>query len=284
MRNLFFGFFAALLLATMGSQAEARGSYSSKQSLLFVSATELEGDEGPLALCHLVDTKAVIFVNVWRTLESYALAYNNCQTEQYYDISGDELVAAQKTGMIPKGIPAQPKLALGKLAEGFWGLGAVALLLAFAGWKALQVRRRTAQRMAIVAGATPGAQSILDAMCHAAKSDGHIAPSEIDMIKRAAEEMTGEGFAIEDVQRMAGLAEETLDANGFKRLIKGCTKHEQLDMMRAVLMVAAADGRLDGKEKVFVGGLAQAMRMDGQTVAALLQDVVGGGSADPAPA
>jgi len=121
-------------------------------------------------------------------------------------------------------------------------------------------------------------------MCHAAKADGYIAPSEVEMIQRAAQEMTGETIGLDMVKQMAQLAEEKLDANGFKRLIKGRSKVEQLDMMRATLMVVAADGRLDGKEKAFVGGLAQAMKMDSGTVSALLQEVVGAGTGQPTPA
>ncbi|MEJ8560218.1 DUF533 domain-containing protein [Yoonia sp. GPGPB17] len=284
MRHLFIGLFAAFLTAAAATQAEARGSYSTTQSMLFVSATEMDDNGAPLALCHLVTTRAVIFVNVWRTLEGYALAEDNCQTDQYYAMSSEDLLSAQAAGMIPKGIPATPKLALGKLAEGFWGLGALAALLAFAGVKALQVQKRRKQRMSMVSHASPAAQSILDAMCHAAKADGYIAPSEVEMIQRTAQEITGEAFSLDLVKQMAQLAEEKLEAKGFARLVKNRSKLEQLDMMRAVLMVVAADGRLDGKEKAFVGGLAQAMRMDGGTVSALLQEVVGGGAGQPAPA
>ncbi|MCK0094030.1 TerB family tellurite resistance protein [Yoonia sp. F2084L] len=284
MRTLFIGLFAAFLTTTMATQAEARGSYSTTQSMLFVSQTELTDDAGPLALCHLVTTNAVIFVNVWRTLDGYALASGNCQTDQYYEFTGNELLAAQAAGMIPEGIPAAPKLALGKMAEGFWGLGALVALLAVIGAKALMVKRRTSQRMAMVSHASPAAKSILDAMCHAAKADGYVAPSEVEMIQRAAQEMTGEAISLELVQQMAQLAEEKVEAKGFLRLVNGRNKLEQLDMMRAVLMVVASDGRLDGREKAFVGGLAQAMKMDGGTVSALLQEAVSGGAGQPAPA
>ena len=285
MRHVFTGFITAILLTSMATQAEARrGGYSTSQELIFVSTTEFEDDTGPLALCHFVETNAVLFVNFWRSMQGYALAGNNCDTDSYYDFSAAELKTAQDAGMIPATIPAEPKLSMNSLAGGFWGFGAVALLLLFAGFKMLQVQKRKGQRMALMSNATPGAKAILDAMCHAAKADGYIAPSEVEMIKGAAEDMTGESFAIEDVKQMATLAEENLDLNGHKRLIKGRSKPEQLDMMRGVLMVVAADGQLDGKEQTFVGNLAQAMQMDGQTVQALLAEVVGGGSGEPAPA
>jgi uncharacterized membrane protein YebE (DUF533 family) len=283
MRNLFAGFLTALFLTAMATPADARGSgYATAQELLFVSTTEFTNDDGPLALCHLVKTHSVLFINVWRTLEGYAIADNSCLTDMYFDMTSAELEAGKATGMIPASVPSQPKLSLTQMAEGAWGLGALALLLAFAGFKALQVSQRRKQRMSIVSGATSEAQAILDAMCHAAKADGYVAPSEVDMIKRAAEEMTGQSFQQDVVKRMADLAEEKLDLKGFKRLINGQSRHAQLDMMRAVLMVVAADGKLDGKEKVFVGGLAQAMKMDGGTVADLLAEVMGQQAAVPA--
>lgn len=289
MRHLVASFLMAIVLTSMATQADARrgGGYGTAEQLIFVSPTEFEDETGPLALCHYVKTHSIIFVNVWRSLNGYALASNNCESEQYYEFSAAELESAQGTGMIPSDVSLQPKLSMKSLAEGFWGFGLLAAVLAFAGFKLLAVQKRRSQRMAMMSNATPAAQSILDAMCHAAKADGYIAPSEVAMIKQAAEEMTGTTFAMEDVKRMADLAEETLDLKGHKRLINGRTKPEQLDMMRGVLMVVAADGKLDGKEQVFVGGLAQAMGMDGGTVQALLAEVVGGGGAGgatPAPA
>ena len=285
MRHLLTGFITAIFLTSMATQAEARrAGYSTAQELLFVAQTEFEDETGTLALCQLVETQSAIFVNFWRSVESYALASDGCNTESYYEFTAAELKTAQAAGMIASDVPLEPKLSMQSLAGGFWGFGLLALVLIGLGLKVLQVQRRKGQRLAIMGNATPAAQSILDAMCHAAKADGYIAPSEVAMIKSAAEEMTGENFALEDVKRMATLAEETLDLNGHKRLIKGRSKPEQLDMMRGVLMVVAADGKLDGKEKTFVGGLAQAMNMDAATVQALLAEVVSGGAGAPAPA
>ncbi|WP_108814735.1 DUF533 domain-containing protein [Loktanella sp. Alg231-35] len=281
MRHFVSGLFMAIVLTSMATQADARrgGGYGTAEQLVFVSPTEFEDETGPLALCHFVETHSIIFVNVWRSLTGYALASNNCQSEQYYEFTATELESAQAAGMIPADVPLQPKLSMKSLAEGFWGFGLLIAVLAFAGFKLLAVQKRRGQRIAIMADATPAAQAILDAMCHAAKADGYIAPSEVAMIKQAAEEMTGTIFAMEDVKRMADLAEETLDLKGHKRLINGRTKPEQLDMMRGVLMVVAADGKLDGKEQVFVGGLARAMGMDGGTVQSLMAEVVGGAAA-----
>ncbi len=277
MRSIFTGIFAIFVLTSMATTAEARrgGGYSTNQELLFVSPTEIENDLGPLSVCHLVKTRAIIFINVWRTLEGYALANNGCMTDAYFDLSAEELSAAQLAGAISKDVPATPKLSMAQVMNGSWGLGLIAALVGFAIFKAFKIRARRNERMSFVSGASPVAQAIIDAMCHAAKADGHIAPSEIAQIKQAAEEMTGETFTNDTVAHMASIAEAKLDQSGFKRLVKSRSPAENMDIMRGVLMVVAADGRLDGKEKVFVGGLAQAMKMSGQQVAILLAEVTG---------
>lgn len=276
MRHLFTGFITALLLTSLATQAEARrgGGYTIEQELIFVSPTTQRNQNGPLALCHLVKTTGLFFsFNLWRTLEGYALAENNCDTESYYALSAEDVKTAQALGQIPDTVPIEPKLSFDEIIKGFWMWSIIGLLVFGALFKGVQVSRRRKMRMKLLAGATPTQQAILDAMCHAAKSDGYVAPSEIETIKHAAEEITGMAFSLEAVKKLAGLAEENLNKHAFKRLFKGCSKLDQLVMMRGVLMVVAADGRLDGKENVFVGSLAKAMSMDNHTVSMLLAEV-----------
>lgn len=275
MRSLFTGLMAAFLLTSFATQAEARrgGGYSTAQELLFVAPTELGTPDKPLALCHLVETNSVIFVNFWRSMQGYAIAENGCQTDSYYDFDAEGLKLAQAAGAIDADIPSVPKLSLAEIAGGFWGFGAIGLLLIFAALKAAKAAARKKQRLALMANGSKGAKAILDAMCHAAKADGHVDPSEIATIKSVAEQMTGETFADETVKQMTDLANAGLNDAGYSALIKGCSKEEQLDMMRGVLLVVAADGQFAGKEKEFVGGLAKAMKMAPDIVTSLLAEI-----------
>ncbi|WP_394177443.1 DUF533 domain-containing protein [Yoonia maritima] len=275
MRAFLLGLLAVLFMSSAATTAEARrGGGSTSEELLFVSPTDLGSADSPIALCHLVSTTSVIFVNFWRTVESYALAENGCATDSYFEFDATQLKAAQTAGLVPADIPVTPKLSIGQIAGGFWGFGILAALLIFAVAKMAKARTRRKERRGLMGEGSPASHAILDAMCHAAKADGQIDPSEIATIKSVAEEMTGQAFSPEIVKRMADLAEATPAEADFKRLVKGRSKDEQLDMMRGVLMVVAADGQFAGKEQVFVGGLAKAMRMNGDVVKTLLSEVV----------
>lgn len=274
MRSLIYGLLAIVCMSSFATQAEARrGGYSTAQELLFVAPTALGTEETPLALCHLVETNAVIFVNFWRSMEGYALAENGCATDSYREFNADMLELAQTVGAIAPDIPLVPKLTISEIAGGFWGFGVIGLLLVFAALKAAKSAARKKQRLGLMAGGTSGAKAILDAMCHAAQCDGRAGDSEIATIKSVAEEMTGEVFTAQTIRHMASLATTGLNDAGFKALIKGCSKEEQLDMMRGVLLVVAADGQFDGKEKAFVGGLAKAMKMAPDIIGSLLAEI-----------
>jgi uncharacterized membrane protein YebE (DUF533 family) len=275
MRSFLYGLLAIVFISSFATQAEARrgGGYSTAQELLFVAPTQLGTNEKPLALCHLVSTNSVIFVNFWRTMEGYAIAENGCQTDSYFEFEVDRLKLAQAAGAIDADIPEVPKLSLAEISGGFWGFGAIALLLGFAALKAAKSAARKKQRLGLMTSGTSGAKAILDAMCHAAKSDGRVDPSEIATIKSVANKMTGETFTEETVRQMIDLANASLNDAGYSALIKGCSKEEQLDMMRGVLLVVASDGHFAGKEKEFVGGLAKAMKMAPEIITSLLAEI-----------
>jgi hypothetical protein len=275
MRSFLFGLLAIVFMSSFATQAEARrgGGYATAQELLFVAPTELGTDERPLALCHLVETNSVIFVNFWRTMEGYALAENGCATDSYRQFDADLLEVAQTVGAIDPDVPLVPKLTIAEIAGGFWGFGAIGLLLAFLALKARTTRGRKKQRLDLMDGATPSAKAILDAMCHAAQCDGRAGETEIATIKSVAEEMTNLAFTLQTIRHMTSLATTGLNDAGFKALIKGRNKEDQLDMMRGVLLVVAADSQFDGKEKEFVGGLAKAMKMAPEIITSLLAEI-----------
>ena len=262
MRTFMTAALAGLLFLSLSDDAEARRSgSSSSQNLLFVDSTRIEIEGTPYALCHLVKDDAVLFINFLRRLEGYALAAGNCGSDQYIPLTTETLSDAKASGQISQSVPDEPKLSAGAMIEGHWGWGLVAAALGLFGIRAKKSHDRRKRRQAMMGGASPAAVAILDAMCHAAKADGHVADAEVAEITSAAREMTGESFAPELVRRMAELAEAAPKESDFKRLVKGRTAAEKEVMMRGVLIVVASDGTLDGKEQKFVGMLAKAMKM-----------------------
>ena len=266
----------ALAASLSALPAEARrGGGSSSQKMLFVADTDIVIDGKPHTLCHLVEDSGVLFVPLFRTLEGYALAENRCEADSYYAMTAEDIAGAKADGLIPADVPDTPSLSLGQKAQGFWGWGIVVGFLGFAGAGALKTRQRRKEREGLMGDVPPAALAILDAMCHAAKSDGTIAPEEVTEIARIGEEMTGQSFDPARVRRMADLAEADPSDKDVKRLVKGLAPQEQELLMKAVLTVVASDGTLDGKEQQFVGKIARAMKMAGDKVNAILAEVVG---------
>ena len=275
MRYFFIGLMALGLQLLSVHDAEARrGASGYSENLEFVTATEITGQAGtPLSLCVLVRTDSVLFIDVWRSEKGYALAENRCEADSYVAVEAGHLSALKEADLIPASIPDTPSVKTG-LAVPVWVWVALAGLMALAALKAKQKAGRKAERRKLMGDASPAVVAILDAMCHAAKADGQISPSEVAEIAEAAAKMTGETIDAAQVAQMAQLAEGNLSESDFKRLVAGRSAEEHEVMMKGVLFVSAADGVLDGEEKQFIGKLAGAMKMPGETIQALLADVV----------
>jgi tellurite resistance protein len=214
-----------------------------------------------------------MFVDVWRTQKGYALAENQCAVESFYTIDDVQLAGLKAEGLIEADIPAQPAVKAG-LAVPMWAWALILGLVGFVAMKARTKKARKSGRQQLLGDVSPAAMAIIDAMCHVSKADGDVSASEVREIAVAVEQMTGEAIDPSRVSEMANLAEQTLTDGDFKKFAAGRSADEKEVMMRGVLYVAVADGQLDGKEQQFVGKLAQAMKMPGDKVAALLQEVV----------
>ncbi|MDA5095151.1 DUF533 domain-containing protein [Aliiroseovarius sp. KMU-50] len=274
MRYLIFTL-AALASILVADAAEARrGGGSTSQTMLFVAETPIELDGQPYALCHLVDDSKVLFIPLFRSVEGYVLAANRCAAEEYYELPTERFVEGKADGAFPADLPDTPKLSTSAMINGHWGWVIVLGFIGFAVVAWLKTRKRRTERQALMGDLSPVAKAILDAMCHAAKADGNIDETEVVQIARIAQEMTGETFDLTTVRRMSELAEEKPADNYFKSLAKGLNPNEASLMMKAVLMVVAADGTLGGKEQGFVGRLAKVLKLGGEQVNALLNQVV----------
>ncbi len=276
MRILFTVLIIAITLMS-ADPAEARRRGSTAQEMIFVSDTKVQIEGKSYALCQLVETKSVFFVNLFRDLEGYVLAPNKCIAERYITITEKDLAEAKAQGAVPESVPAVAKLSTKDMIMGHWGWLLVLAVIGFAGMGYFKTRGRRKARVELMQGANPTATAILDAMCHAAKADGIIAPEEVAEIQKVASEMTGHNFETAAVAQMAELAEATPSDKEFKRFAKGLTPAEKELMMKGVLMVVASDGQLEGKEQAFVGKLGGALKMPGDQINAMLLEVVKAG-------
>ena len=274
MRFLLLPVAACLMAFSLSSPAEARRGGSAAQELLFVAPTKLSDPSGnPLALCHLVKTHGFLFINLFRTSESYALATDGCLTDSYVPVTAEMLAAAKTAGEIPGDTPDQPALTLQQKIEGHWGLAALAAFILFAVAAGLRRKGRTKDRHALIDAGTPVGTLMLDVMCQAAKADGEVDASEIDLIVSISRSLTGTAFDREKVSKIMDLTEKKSNEAEFRALGKGLAPDQRLLLVKGALMVVAADGKLDGKEKDFVARLAKGLDVSPQAVQKLFADL-----------
>ena len=165
---------------------------------------------------------------------------------------------------------------MSNMIKGSWGIGLVLGIVAFAIFGDLKTRKRRNERMALMGNGPPDAVAILDAMCHAAKADGAIDDKEVTEISQAARQLTGEDFSADTVRRMIELAADDPSESDCKLFLEALASDQAQVMMRAVLTVVASDGQLSGKEPEFVGKLMRAMKMTGEDVSDMMQEVTAG--------
>lgn len=276
MRLLSTAALAALLSVSFATDADARRRGSTSEDLIFVSTTEAPGPDGsPLSLCILVEKQSAFFVPFWTSAEAWALAENRCETDSYLPVDEERLTAFQAMGVLPADLPTAPALTTAQTITGAWGLGLGAAVAGFAGMGALKKSKRKKVRQAEMGDASPEAIAILDVMCHTAKADGQIDQSEVVAIAAIAEQLTGTSFSLDRIAKMIELSEAELQLSDFKALTKNLSANGRVLAMKGALQVAASDGHLAGQEQAFIGGLAQALKMTGDEVAALLQSVAG---------
>ncbi len=256
------------------ADARRRGT-SEAQDLHFVTETSIPNQSGgTLSLCHLSNTHSVLFINIWRSIQSYALSQDKCEGDSFLGLTEEQFKQAQAANLIPANITAEPKMTIGIIAGGFWGLGALGLLILVGILGTIKSSRNKKERHEAMGNMSPFHKNILDVMCHAAMSDGDIDASEISVIQKAGMDLTGKTFTKDEVNHFISTCDKNVTPNQFKTFGKNMNDNEKLLLIRGALMVVAADNDLSKKEQKFIGGLANGLGVPVQTVQAML----GGGN------
>ncbi|WP_160175200.1 TerB family tellurite resistance protein [Ruegeria halocynthiae] len=275
----FLTYCAAALFMTMffGHEAHAKrggGVSGTSEQMSLIAETEIQDDTGQtLALCHLTEKTHILFAGVWRSSKGYVLAPNGCDSDSFYRLSADKLELGKALGDFPSDLPDQPVMSLNDMISGFWGLGAIAILLAIAGVKTAGRSARKRQRQSEMGAAAPAAIQAMDAMCHAAKADGQLDTSEIAMMADIAKQMTGENFDDARIRRMYDMAEVKPTDAQFAAFGRGLSNEQKRLVMQATLMIVGADGNLAQSESVFVQKLAKGLNISVDEVKAMFQSM-----------
>ena len=271
MRRLLTALCAGLCLF-IAAEAQAKRGGGWAQELLFLSETQIPGENGQnLSLCILAKQRTIIgFVNLWKSPESYVLASDKCAVEQYIPLEDAAFKAGQAEGVFPAELALPPKLGLKDQIVGAWGLGALLLLIVAAIVKTIGSRRRAAGRKAALGTMTDFQHRVIEVMCQAAFTDGEIASAEVDTIVSVAKNLTGQTYSVDQVRQIIASCDKNISDMKFKSYGKGLNEEEKITLIRAAMMVFAADGQLAKKEHTFLGKLAGGLGLSADKVRAIL--------------
>lgn len=276
-------FITAILALTIqfsfSQQAEARGIpivYGTDDALTLIETTKIAGpNDAPMALCHYTSKYHLFYLGFWRTSHGYALTSDNCGGSAYYDITASDFETAQAEGLISADLPAKPKMSMNEIGSGFAGLGIIALIVLFFAFKMIAGARRKAARKAEMGDIPKAAAQILDAMCHAAISDGSVDDSEIVQIADIAQQMTGETFGAERIRTIITKASKTPSDAEIKAFGAGLAPDQQELLVKAVYTIIAADGQVSGGEKEFFIKTAQALMISADALNRIVNEAQG---------
>ncbi|WP_171124423.1 MULTISPECIES: TerB family tellurite resistance protein [unclassified Ruegeria] len=269
---------AALIIALFfGQEAQAGragGVWGTSEQMTLITPTDIEDNNGQnLSLCHLTKKTHIMFAGVWRSSIGYVMAPNKCDSDSYYNMPADRLELGKALGDFPSDLSTQPKMSRADMVSGFWGLGAIAVLLILAGAKKAGQSKRTKERYAEMGIANPAALQAMDAMCHAAKADGSLDAVEIATMANIAQQMTGETFDESRIRRIYNMAEAKPTDAQFAAFGRGLTADQKRMVMQATLMIVGADGDLDKAETVFIHKLAKGLGISVDEVKAMFQNM-----------
>ncbi len=275
MRILMTALMATTVLATATHQAEAaRGG--TQENLEFVADTQFSDNTGAaLSLCHLVRQKTVFSIPLHTSSKGYALAPNGCETESYFPFTAQDLAAAQADQMLAGTIPAEPSIGPVRTASNYalLGFGGFVLLFGLKNWLG---QKFSGGRKATGTGKTSQLSiNALDAMCHMAKADGQVDGSEVTLIAAAAQKLTGMTFAPDRVAQMIDRSQTGLTELDCARFAHGLNRDELRMVLRGVIMVATADGRMAAAESDFLSNLSAAFNVSQAEVLNIMKSVMG---------
>lgn len=260
--------------------AEARGSipYGSKENMTFVAETQIPGPGGaPMALCHLTKHYHLAFIPAVRQSLGYGLSEAGCATEAgYYEIDAQGIADAKASGLIHRHTPETPRLSLQEIATGFVWVWIVLAFGTHATLKALGRRRQLSIRREILGIDNDAVFTFVDAMCHAAKSDGRTAPEEITYIRDVARDLTGLDYTDRHIAQAIAYCPKLGDTKEFKRFGADMNRDQKLMILHGALTVVAADGEMSRSESTFIGNLASSMQLGRDDIDNVMTRVLAG--------
>lgn len=257
MKNLLPVLMLWLGLAAPAHSAGAETGYV--VGLDYVAQTSIPGPDGAFyALCHTSRELKLLGLTLTRTVTGFALSQNGCLSASDRIFTADQVMIAQSLGLVDSDVAVTTRHdGRTVLAQyGLWIVVALALL-------AVIIRR-----MRSILGYVPGAalrkkamRRILLAMCHVAKCDGIVAAAELSLIGETIRRLTGRAIPASEIIRIVDQIGDVPSPAQCIGLGQGLFDYEKDVMIRAVLSVAIASGRIFPAEYQFATDLAHGLGM-----------------------
>lgn len=230
--------------------------------LVHVDETRIPGPaDAPLSLCHTTYDFRVLGVTLTRRVTGFALSSDGCAAVVERLITAEQVTTAQSLGLIDSDIATldDNDLRRNLLTYGLWvavGLALIAVVIRrvkslLGGDPSAPMRKKAAGR-------------VLSAMCHVGKCDGIVASAEVALIGDMIQRLTGRSYPASEIMRLADHIDLNLQPQDYIAFGKGLRDREKDVMMRGVLSIAIASGRIFPAEYEFATNLAHGLGMPGE--------------------
>ena len=225
--------------------------YGSDYSLSYVSDTKWTDNAGrPVALCVLKEYWHIMWIPGWSWYE-YVLAPNACDTESIYRYEPGKLEGEIARGEITTITSATVPMTFGRILWGFT-LSLLLIPLALFGLFALRAKgKRSARRAQLTAHIPEKVRGPLAFCLQAAMSDGTADDTELNAIAAALKTVYSQRLSVDQLRELVANTDTTMDAPEIKTFLQTASGDEKHKALQLVVMVTAADGRLDENELKF---------------------------------
>jgi len=247
-------YIAALVLAIglMATPQKAEAFiYGSDYNLTYVSDTPWRDNaDRPLALCVLKEYWHIMWIPGWSSYE-YVLGVNNCDSDSVYQYQPGELEGEIARGEITSISDAAVPMTFGRILGGFPLLILLGLAGVFGLWAVQMSKKRSARRAELTSHIPAKVRGPLAFCLQAALSDGTADDSELNAISGALKEVYSQRFTIDQLRELVDNTDMDENAPEIEEFLMSASTEEKMQALRMLIMVTAADGRLDEAEMKF---------------------------------
>ncbi|WP_411892606.1 TerB family tellurite resistance protein [Yoonia sp. SDW83-1] len=232
------------------------------KDLEFVAPTRIPSrSEGMMSLCYRTLGFHIFDFPLTSDVQGYVLVDEGCEGSELREFSTDQMVTAQSLNLIDPEISPEARNSFERNLQTYGVLIGMALAMVAI------IIRRVKSLLALDPNGPlrkRAAKKILLALCHAAKCDGLVSSGEIKMIARTMKRLTKHSYSPTEIMRLSDRVHLNLSTQDYINFGKGLRDSEKDIMLRGVLYITMAGGRMLPSEYKFASELAHGLGMPGE--------------------